>query len=147
MRPAVPVIVVVCLALLGAGVGAGANSVLASFVAPDAADMPVASDNGLPSLQQDANGLAQQMPKPTQSAPARGKTEREYLDAILCRNVFDPAAIASCQERSKGPVDDGSNSDLPVQLVGTIVATTSTYSVAFISKDDEAAGSLSLIHI
>jgi len=144
MRPAVPVIVVFCLAVLGAGLGAGVNTVLASFIAPDTSDMQVATDQGRPPLQPEGNILAQQKPKAAQATPARGKTEREYLDAILCRNVFDPAAIASCQERTSGPVDDGSNSDLPVQLVGTMVATPTTYSVAFITKDDEAAGSYGL---
>ena len=141
MRPNVPVIVVVCLALLGAGMGFGVNAVLASFVAPDEANMPMVADNVPLSQQQGGNAPAQQMPTAKQSPSTRGKTEREYLDAILCRNVFDPAAIASCQERSGAAVDDGSNSDLPVQLVGTMVATPSTYSVAFIVKDDEAAGS------
>ena len=140
MRPAVPVIIVVCLALLGAGVGAGVNSVLASFVAPEASDVPNVADGARPSLQPNGSPTVQQNPKlpPPQ---LRGKTEQQYLDAILCRNVFDPAAIESCKERSSGPVDDGSNSDLPVQLVGTMVATPSTYSVAFITKDDDAAGS------
>lgn len=141
MRPTVPVIVVVCLAVLGAGLGAGVNTVLASFVAPEASDVPLAAGDGAVSAQGENDLLAQQRPKTPQPNMARGKTEREYLDGILCRNVFDPAAIASCQERKSGPVDDGSNSDLPVQLVGTMVATPSAYSVAFISKDDEAAGS------
>jgi type II secretion system protein C len=131
---------VVCLALLGAGVGAGVNSVLASFVAPEASDMPDVADGARPSLPLDGGPLVQQNSK-RPIPQLKGKTEQEYLDAILCRNVFDPAAIESCKERSSGPVDDGSNSDLPVQLVGTMVASPATYSVAFITRDDTAAGS------
>jgi type II secretion system protein C len=76
----------------------------------------------------------------------RAKSEQVYLDGILCRNVFDPESISDCQDRVKSNRGGGSGamSDLPVTLVGTMVADPAEYSVAFIREDGKETGSFGI---
>ena len=60
--------------------------------------------------------------------PERIKSEREYLDIILGRNIFDPTSIGL------GPSPTAEA--LGVRLVGTMVAEPAMYSAAFLIHDD-----------
>ena len=75
----------------------------------------------------------------------RVKSEREYLNIIMGRNIFDPEAIASWNPSAAGGGAGGQAvTDLKVRLIGTMVAEPAQYSAAFIvnenEKDSDAKG-------
>jgi type II secretion system protein C len=144
MNRSLAAILILVLGLVGGGIGLGVNQWVAAVVAPDG-DLPesvavlASGDDGSdeddgPDSMASSSGLEP-------SAPMNRRSERTYLDGILCRNIFDPLAIEDCKTRMGVGGDSGAMSDLPVQLVGTMVARPDRYSVAFITEDDEPAGS------
>ncbi len=68
------------------------------------------------------------------AAPARALTERQYLEGILGRNLFDQNKIGVEPEVAEGAEDAGAT-DLNVTLKGTVVAVPDAYSAAFILED------------
>jgi len=71
------------------------------------------------------------------------KSEREYLDVILRRNIFDVDAIAAYNPAATA--SGGASepiTDLKVVLMGTIVATPSSYSSALIVEEERDARAL-----
>ena len=137
-------ILILVLGLVGGGIGLGVNQWVGSWVAPDG-DLPesiemVASGDEGSKTDDEAEATAGSAGLEPSSSVNR-RSERTYLDGILCRNIFDPAAIDDCKIRMGLGGDSGAMSDLPVQLVGTMVARPDRYSVAFITRDDEPAGS------
>ncbi len=142
MNRSLATMLILVLALLGGGVGFGVNQWVASTIAPEG-EVPeeveaLASTEGA-ATEDDEAGDSEDISKP--SPVVNRRSERTYLDGILCRNIFDPAAIEDCKTRMGLAGDAGAMSDLPVQLVGTMVARPDRYSVAFITRDDEPAGS------
>lgn len=143
MQRALPILVLVLLTVFAAGSAASLNFALGSMVAPSEADLAdtrpaatVASGAGA------ANAAAGERPG---AGRARIKSEREYLDAILGRNLFDPDAIASWNPAAAGGAGGGQAvTDLKIRLVGTMVAEPAVYSAAFIvhegGDDGEARG-------
>ena len=71
---------------------------------------------------------------------ARAKSEKEYLDVILRRNIFDIEAIEAYNPAAvAGSVSSEAITDLKVVLKGTIVATPAIYSSALIADEDQDA--------
>jgi len=69
--------------------------------------------------------------------PEPAQSERQYMDTILRRNIFDVAAIAAYNPAaSSGGGSSEPITDLKVVLMGTVVATPSTYSSALIVEED-----------
>jgi type II secretion system protein C len=140
MQRAMPALVAL---LIGAGAfvaAFGVNTVIGSLVAPDETVAGAAGDlEGL-------GGSAPQAQMSSNRSGPRAKSEQVYLDGILCRNVFDPESISDCQDRVKSNRGGGSGamSDLPVTLVGTMVADPAEYSVAFIREDGKETGSFGI---
>ena len=138
MQRAMPVLVSVLIAAVAFGAAFAVNTVIGSLVAPS--EEIAAATGGLDTVAA--------VNRDSSSSRPRGKSEQVYLDGILCRNVFDPASIANCEERLKakrgGGTSSGALSDLPVTLVGTMVARPATYSVAFIREDDKETGSFGI---
>lgn len=150
MQRSLPLLVLLLLTLFAAGSATALNAVLSSFVAPSEEDLaatkPAAAaasaGNGGPST------TAAERPG---AGRERVKSEREYLDAILGRNLFDPDAIASWNPNGALAGGGGGQAltDLKVRLVGTMVAEPAIYSAAFIAADsdkDSAAKGYSIGH-
>ena len=140
MQRAMPALVAL---LIGAGAfvaAFGVNSAIGTLVAPDET---VAGATGILEGSENSKPLAQMANSGT---GPRAKSEKVYLDGILCRNVFDPESIGDCQERLKSSRAGGSGamSDLPVTLVGTMVADPVQYSVAFIREEGKETGSFGI---
>ncbi|MFT4625049.1 MAG: hypothetical protein ACI8PZ_003715 [Myxococcota bacterium] len=137
MQRAMPLLVSAVIAAVAFGAALVVNTLIGAFVAPDE---PVAAASAdLAGMLDDGGGTA------AAAASPRAKSEQVYLDGILCRNMFDPESIGSCQERlNKGKVAGGAGgalSDLPFTLVGTMVAEPSSFSVAFLRQDGQETGS------
>ncbi len=131
MQRAMPAIVMLVATLGGAGGAWGVNVLIASQVAPEE-PAPTASDHSGPSTTA-SNASTVSTARP------RAKSERVYLEGILCRNMFDPDAVGDCALTEAS--NSGALSDLPVTLVGTMVARPASYSVAFIVEEGQEAGS------
>ena len=144
MNRSLVAILILVLGLIGGGVGFGVNQWVAAVVTPEG-DVPesltVLASGDEPSDQGDESERVASTTSSEPAAPVSRRSERTYLDGILCRNVFDPVAIDDCKTRMGIGGGSGAMSDLPVQLVGTMVARPERYSVAFITRDDEPAGS------
>ena len=131
MQRALPAIVMLVATLGSAGGAWGVNALVAFQVAPDE-PVPLVASEVNPSDTSRAMAIAE----PTQP---RAQSERTYLEGILCRNMFDPDAVGDCALSEQG--NSGALSDLPVTLVGTMVARPAGYSVAFIVEEGQEAGS------
>ena len=70
----------------------------------------------------------------------RVKSEREYLNIIMGRNLFDPEAIANWNPSNAAGRSGASDTitDLKVTLLGTVVASPETYSSALIAEDGDS---------
>ena len=140
MQRALPLLVFLGLTVVAAGTALGLNTILGSMVAPSAEDLTAASATEGAGSANGSNLVAER------SAPrARVQSEREYLNTIMGRNIFDPDAIAEWNPSAAGAGGSGQAiTDLKVRLVGTMVAEPEKYSAAFIvnenEKDSEALG-------
>ncbi len=137
MTRAVPFLVALFVGVAAFGAAFAVNTVIGSLVAPD--ETVAEASGGLDLNTVSAGSMATNI-QPQQ----RAKGERTYLDGILCRNIFDPESISDCEERAKKSGGGGGGdalSDLPVSLVGTMVAEPATYSVAFLREDGKETGS------
>jgi type II secretion system protein C len=123
-------------ALLGAagfGTALGVNMLIASTIAPPEGGLVAATTVS---------------PAPSSEAPAatlatsRGKSERSYSDGILRRNIFDPAYIDTYAPSERTAATGSAKlSDLPVKLLGTMVAEPEIYSSALIAEEGSERGS------
>lgn len=69
----------------------------------------------------------------------QAQSEAEYRRVILDRNIFDQSKAGGKPSEGEGEGDDGvAESDLKVQLKGTIVAVPAAYSAAFLLKDGDS---------
>jgi type II secretion system protein C len=134
VKRALPLIVVLVITFLAAGLAGGVNAAIGVLVAPDA--------EALAALDGSDDPQASQADETVVNRPAlapRVKTERQYLDAIMGRNLFNPDAIADwnpSKATSSGGPDD-TITDLKITLLGTVVATPASYSSALIAEDGD----------
>lgn len=71
---------------------------------------------------------------PSRMSMGRALTEKQYIDGILGRNIFDKSKIGVV-DSSASAEEDGGVSDLNVTLKGTVVATPASFSAAFILEE------------
>jgi type II secretion system protein C len=76
---------------------------------------------------------------PAVTRTPQGKSERDYLDTILKRNIFDTEAITAYDPIAVTRGDSEAITDLNVILKGTMVATPKIYSSALIADDGKDA--------
>ncbi|MEZ4322760.1 MAG: type II secretion system protein GspC [Myxococcota bacterium] len=128
-----PIVILFIATLLGGGGGYLTNAVLRYLVAlPDGAVLEKPDAGLVADAGPDRKG-------PTTPAAVRGPTERQYLEKLLCRNLFDVAKVGECDfgEKKDPNADTEAFTDLKVTLLGTLVATPAQYSSALILKDGE----------
>lgn len=134
MKRATPWIAVGVMTLLVALTAFGVNQVIRRFTAVEGGGAPAVTRAG---------GASQPVSTPVNSAPSAVLSKRQYIDGILARNIFDSASIGKEAEAS---VTDTTLTDLDLRLIGTLVASPESYSVAYISpdEDDAEAGSYAI---
>lgn len=121
--------------------GLGTTRVLDGVIRPEVERPEVVAGDAVASAEGGGKASPSALPR------VRKRTETQYLDAILSRNIFDPAKVG--QTTTGGPGgkggrggaggadDDGvALSDLKVTLKGTMVATPASMSIAFIQEED-----------
>lgn len=131
MTRAFPLVVLVVTTLMGVGGGAAANAVLAHLVA-----LPDGASGGPPSTD---TVVADANTERNRPAPApKGPSERDYLQTLLCRNLFDGAKVGQCSFNEDAVATDADHdprTDLQVTLLGTLVASPERYSSALILEE------------
>lgn len=130
MKRAAPWIVIGVLTLLVALTAFGANRVIRRYL--------VVPEGSVPVLVVDAGDNE---PTVVDAEPPGGriKSKRQYIDGILANNLFDSSAIGREDEEPS----ETTLADLNLRLIGTMVASPSRYSAAYISEDSDDAEGLS----
>ncbi len=131
MQRAAPLIAILATTLLAVLLAFGLNTGIGIAVAPpeDIGDIE-ATQEGDP-----ARAASSAVNRTT-----RNKSEREYLDTILSRNIFDIEAIEAYNPAAAAGGDAAEPiTDLKVVLKGTVVARPAIYSSALIAEDDKEA--------
>jgi general secretion pathway protein C len=131
LKRAVPLTVFILTTLIAGLLAFGVNIGIGSVVAPsvdvdDVVAVATADDSRSGS--------------PAVNRSATGRSERDYIDTILKRNIFDIEAIAAYNPTAAG-TRAGSEpiTDLKVVLMGTVVATPALYSSALIADESSAS--------
>ena len=130
-----PVVGLLFLTLLAGGAATLLNTLVGRVVAPDPGVLAALDGGG---VVPDESGGAETVASAGRQANLRVKSQREYIDSILRRNIFDPEFIKSyAPNRNSGSTSGGSVAitDLKVRLVGTMVAVPATLSSALIEMD------------
>jgi len=138
----VPILLFLVATLLAVGLGWGANYGLGSAIALGEGETLERVRVGAGAADPAADGDAGDAPvaaSDTVQAP-RGLTRRQYVDAILARNIFDSSNIGNPGDDSDDPCEgddcEYANSDLPVRLIATAVATQAMLSAALIEEEN-----------
>jgi len=115
-------------------------AVLLAFGLNTGIGIAIAPPEGMADIQAAPAAESGRAPTTAVNRTPRAKSEREYLDTILKRNIFDIEAIAAYNPAAaSGNASSEAITDLKVVLMGTIVATPSIYSSALIAEDDKNA--------
>lgn len=135
MKRVLPLVIVAVVALLAFGSALGVNSALRLAVAlPEGAVLDVPGVGDVAVASADSSGGAADAPR------TRGLSRKQYIDAILERNIFDHTKIGL---KSEGGEGGEALTDLNVRLLATIVAQPQEYSSALIAeegRDGKASG-------
>ena len=131
MHRAVPLIAFVLTTLFAGLLAFGVNIGIGAAVAP-----PGEVDDVVAAAEPD-EGRAN---SPAVNRSTTARSERDYIDTILKRNIFDIEAIAAYNPSATG-ARSGSEpiTDLKVVLMGTVVATPALYSSALIADEDSSS--------
>ena len=146
MKRALPLIAFLAITALAAGGAAGLNGAIGAFAAPDAQELAAVGGGAPLEALSSVPGTPKEVAQTTRPAPVQVKNERDYLNAIMGRNLFDPDAIAGWGPPPEGSAaGNGAESitDLKVTLIGTTVAEPAHYSSALIAEEgngDRALG-------
>ncbi|MFK7927671.1 MAG: type II secretion system protein GspC [Myxococcota bacterium] len=138
----VPILLFLVVTLLAVGLGWGANYGLGSAIALGDGEtldrVRIGAGGADPATAAPDSGAAVAA---VEAAPTpRGLTRRQYIDAILARNIFDSTNIGNPGDDSDNPCEgedcEYANSDLPVRLIATAVATQAMLSAALIEEEN-----------
>lgn len=138
-RWTLPIALLVLGTLLAIGAGWGANTALGAAIG--LRDGEVLDKVGRPTPR--AAQANTETPSRDSVAPPRAvnrKTRRQYVDAILARNIFDHTKVgvtAEDGEPCEGEDCDGVRSDLPVVLLATLVAQPAEFSSALLFDENK----------
>lgn len=127
-----PIVVLILATLVGGVGGIGTSRLIRVLAAlPDGAEVDAPAAGG---------AQAPTVAKAGQPAPrvAARPTDRQYLENLLCRNLFDPELVGQCA--FEDPDKAGGKeaiTDLKVTLLATLVAEPESYSSALILEDGE----------
>lgn len=137
MKRWLPVLIALLVTVGAVGSAVGVNAVTGSMIRPDEADLALLEDGAAPGSAGGAPDLAAERRAAARNTN-RVKSERDYLNIIMGRNIFDPDLIAEWNP-NKADGGDGAEpiTDLKVRLVGTVVAEPEVYSSAYIAKEGE----------
>lgn len=126
-----PIAVLIVATLVGGVGGFGTSRLIRAVAAlPEGAEVDAPTLGGGPDTPRTAANA-----KP---APRKATTDRQYLETLLCRNLFDPALVGECSfDDGKADADKEAITDLKVTLLATLVAEPEVYSSALILEEGE----------
>jgi len=130
-----PVVGLLFLTLFAGGSATLLNMLVGRIVAPDPGVLAALDGGGVVS---DESGAPEAVASAGRQATLRVKSQREYIDSILRRNIFDPEFIKTYAPNRSSGSSSGSSvaiTDLKVRLVGTMVAVPASLSSALIEMD------------
>ncbi len=120
-----PLVALALATVLGAGLGFGSSALIRRLAAvPEGASTKV-----------EPKAVAA-VERPGKAAPPR-ITDRDYLQGILCRNLFDRSKVGTCDVEQKGGTSDETITELNITLLGTLVAEPAIYSSALILEEGQ----------
>jgi len=133
MKRALPFIIAAVVALLALLGALGVNSMIGSAVAPEPERLAA-----LQALDTSAAGAAAatSADTPPPAPRVRARSGRDYIDAILKRNIFDAEFIDTYKPNTGSDLAASDQiTDLKVRLLGTVVAEPETFSSALIAQE------------
>ncbi|MCB9669495.1 MAG: PDZ domain-containing protein [Alphaproteobacteria bacterium] len=127
-----PLVVLGLATVLGVGLGMGSSTALRRLVAVPDGEVPELNAGGGGPVARANTAAAPRTPA------VKRTSDMDYLQGILCRNLFDPAKVGQCPiKEEKGPDDRETITELNVTLLGTLVAEPAVFSSALILEDGQ----------